>query len=204
MNRIVLADDRSLVREGIRRILADHADLDIVAETTTGLDLLDRLTDLSADVVLLGVIDDWARIVALIPAIRRAGLRVLVLATDPDPRYVDRAADAGAAGAITTAATSDELAEALRRVVSGKPLRKSASPAVRRPDPEARPLPELSAREFEVMRMLGAGQTVNDVADRLRLSPKTIGTYRSRILDKLKLSGTAELVRFVLERGLAE
>ncbi|HUF67706.1 MAG TPA: response regulator transcription factor [Longimicrobiales bacterium] len=204
MARLVVADDRALVREGIRRVLADFPDLFVIAETTTGIDLLQTATDLTADVVLLGVVDDWARIVALIPALRRSGLHVLLLATDPDPRYVGRAMTAGATGAVTTDVSPDELADALRRVTSGRPPRKGRQSATVRPDRTARPLPELSDREFEVMRLLGSGRSVNDIADRLGISPKTVGTYRGRVMDKLGLDRTVDLVRFVLERGLAE
>jgi DNA-binding NarL/FixJ family response regulator len=204
MARLVVADDRALVREGIRRVLADFPDLFVIAETTTGIDLLQTAADLAADAVLLGVVDDWGRIVALIPALRRSGLHVLLLATDPDPGYVGRAMTAGATGAVTTDVSPDQLADALRRVASGRPPRKGRQSATVRPDRTARPLPELSDREFEVMRLLGSGRSVNDIADRLGISPKTVGTYRGRVMDKLGLDRTVDLVRFVLERGLAE
>lgn len=204
MARLVVADDRALVREGIRRVLADFPDLFVIAETTTGIDLLQTATDLAADAVLLGVVDDWARIITLIPALRRSGPHVLLLATDPDPLHVGRAMRAGATGAVTTDVTPDELADALRCVASGRPPRKGRRSAAVRPDLTARPLPELSRREFEVMRLLGSGHSVNDIADLLGISPKTVGTYRGRVMDKLGLDRTVDLVRFVLERGLAE
>jgi DNA-binding NarL/FixJ family response regulator len=207
MIRLVLADDRALVREGIRRVLADFPDIGVIAETSTRIDLLDlleRTTGPASTTVLLGVVDDWARIIAMIPSLRRSGLHVLVLATEPDPRYVGRAVSAGAAGAVTTDATPAELAEALRRAATGKRPRRGRSDTSSTARPDERPLPELSSREFEVMRMLGSGRSVVEAAERLGLSPKTVGTYRTRIMDKLGLRGTAELVRFVLERGLAE
>jgi DNA-binding NarL/FixJ family response regulator len=185
-------------------VLADFPDLLVIAETTTGIDLVQTATDLAADAVLVGVVDDWARIVALIPALRRSGLHVLLLATDPDPLYVGRAMTAGATGAVTTDVSPVELAAALRRVASGRPPRKGRRSATVRPDLTARPLPELSHREFEVVRLLGGGRSVNDIADRLGISPKTVGTYRGRAMDKLGLDRTVDLVRFVLERGLAD
>jgi DNA-binding NarL/FixJ family response regulator len=204
MIRLVLADDRALIREGIRRILEGFPDIRVVAETGTRIDLLEGASAAEPTAVLLGVVDDWARIIAMVPSLRRSGLHVLILATDPDPRYISRAVDAGAAGAITTGATPDELADALRRVSAGKRPRRGRTGGVRSGRRHARALPELSSREFEVMRILGSGRSVNETAEQLGLSPKTVGTYRTRILDKLGLSGTAELIRFVLERGLAE
>jgi DNA-binding NarL/FixJ family response regulator len=207
MIRLVLADDRALVREGIRRVLADFPDIGVIAETSRRIDLLDlleRTTGPAPTTVLLGVVDDWARIIAMIPSLRRSGLNVLVLATEPDQRYVGRAVSAGAAGAVTTDATPAELAEALRRAATGRRPRRGRSGTHSTDRQDERPLKELSSREFEVMRMLGSGRSVVEAAERLGLSPKTVGTYRSRIMDKLGLRGTAELVRFVLERGLAE
>jgi DNA-binding NarL/FixJ family response regulator len=202
MTRLVLADDRALIRDGLRRTLSDFADLLVVAETTTGIDLLERAAEVPADVVLLSVAGDWPRIIALIPALRQAELRVLVLATAPEPRWVGRAENAGAAGAITTDASAVQLAAAVRRVANGRaPLGKGGiTVRVDRPD---RPLPELSGREFEVMRLLAGGHTAKDIAARLGLSPKTVATYRGRVLDKLGLDSTVQLVRFALERGLA-
>jgi len=203
MIQIVLADDRALFREGIRRILADESDLHVEAELSTGVDLLDTIAGIAADTVLLGVVDDdWTRIVALIPTLIEAGHRVLVMATNPEQRYIDRALHAGAAGMVTTEATAAELIEAIQRVASGRRLPgglTGRSGSGRRD----RPLSILSAREYEVMRLLGGGHSVREIAERLDLSPKTVGTYRGRVKEKLGLSSTVELVRFVLERGLA-
>jgi DNA-binding NarL/FixJ family response regulator len=202
MIRLVLAEDRALIREGYRRLVADAPDLSVAAETSTGADLLDRAPDIDADVVVLGVARDWPRIVSMIPSLRRAGLHVLVLATAPHPVDVQRAVAAGAAGVVTTAVSASDLVDAIHKAADGRSLPASTGSAS--PQNDGRDAtPGLSNREFEVMCMLGSGLSVRDIADRLNLSPKTVGTYRGRVMDKLGLDNTAELVRFVLERGLA-
>jgi two-component system invasion response regulator UvrY len=199
MKRIVVADDRALFRAGICRLLADQPDLQIV-ETATGAELIERVTEANADVVLLAVTSDWARIVPAIPALRSAGPNILVLATDPADHHIDSALSAGALAVLSTAVNRTGLLDALRRAADGLAPDAGAAEC----DSPARPLPVLSDREFEVMQLLGSGSSVKEVAARLELSPKTVGTYRGRVMDKLDLRSTAELVRFVLERGLAE
>jgi len=202
MIRLVLAEDRTLIREGYRRILAEASDLTVSAETSTGADLLDRLPGIEADVILLGVARDWPRVISMIPSLRKAGLQVLLLATRPLSIDAERAANAGAAGVVTTAVSAAGLMAAIRQAARGRPPEEPQGTPGGDADAVRNSAPGLSDREFEVMRMLGSGLSVRDIAERLDLSPKTVGTYRSRVMDKLGLTSTAELVRFVLERGL--
>jgi len=204
MIKLVLADDRALLRDGLRRILTDAGVVSVIAETSTA-DLLSLPAELDPHVVLISVDQDWPRIISLIPAVvRERKAAVLLLATTPRAVYVKRALRAGAAGMIATSASSQDLIEAVIRAARGDRITDVDGRAGWRQEGRDRPLPELSEREFEVMRMLGSGWTVRQIASTLELSPKTVSTYRGRIMDKLGLHGTAELVRFVLERGLAD
>jgi DNA-binding NarL/FixJ family response regulator len=128
------------------------------------------------------------------------GAELIERVTEANADVVDSALSAGALAVLSTAVNRTGLLDALRRAADGLAPDAGAAEC----DSPARPLPVLSDREFEVMQLLGSGSSVKEVAARLELSPKTVGTYRGRVMDKLDLRSTAELVRFVLERGLAE
>ena len=208
MIRILIADDHPIVREGLKRIVDSCRDMQIVSEAADGHELLAKVQTLDVDVLLLdismpgpGFLDLLGRFQA-----ERPDMRVLVLSLHTEKLYAVRALKAGAAGYLTKDHSQNELAEAIRRVYRrGKYV--SASLAERLAfqlggEVERPPHETLSNREYDVLCRLGAGQTATQVASDLRLSPKTISTYRSRVLQKLELANTAELIRYAVEHHL--
>jgi len=205
--RILLADDHSVVREGIRRLLEERNGFTVVAEAGSVPELLTKLRASATDVIILDIAMPGPGIVETLRQVKtiRPSARSLVLTAYPETDYAVRVLRAGAAGYLTKDRSLEQLAEAIRRVYRGgmyvSPSLGEALAA--RLGGEVGPAHgALSDREFQVLRALAQGESVKSIAARLALSPKTVTTYRSRILQKLGLSTNAELVRYALEQGL--
>ena len=205
---VLIADDHSVVRAGLRQILAGEPEITVVGEAANGNELMARLGATPADVLLLDVTMPGTRFPTLLADLkaRYPALRVLVLSMQPEDQFAGRALRDGAAGYVSKQHSSQELLDAIRKVVRGgtyispafaEHLAASLAgrvPAVRH---EA-----LSDREHEVLRLIGAGRTGGEIAAELSLSPKTVSTYRTRILRKLDLRTTADLIRYALQHQL--
>lgn len=210
MIRVVLADDHAMVREGIRRVLEERNGFTVVAEAASAPDLLAELRRVQADVLILdiampgpGIIETLRQVKAIQPRARS-----LVLTAYPEADYAVRVLRGGAAGYLTKDRSLEQLVDAVRRVYRGGIY---VSPslgetlAARLLGPEREPAHgALSDREFEVLRSLAEGKTLKAIAARMAVSPKTVTTYRGRILQKLGLHSNAELVRYALEHGLLD
>ena len=210
MIRVVLADDHTMVREGIRRVLEERNGITVVAEAASAPDLLAELRRVQADVLILdiampgpGIVETLRQVKAIQPRARS-----LVLTAYPEADYAVRVLRGGAAGYLTKDRSLEQLVDAVRRVYRGGIY---VSPslgetlAARLHGPEGEPAHgALSDREFEVLRGLAEGETLKAIAARMAVSPKTVTTYRGRILQKLGLHSNAELVRYALEHGLLE
>jgi two-component system invasion response regulator UvrY len=210
--RVLLVDDHELVRQGLARILGETRDLRVAGEAATGREALERLSAPRAryDLVLLDIsLPDMSGL-DLLPLIRERceSLPVLVLSVHAESRYAVRALRKGAAGYLVKDAPVAELLDALRHVAKG---RRYVSPALaeslvsgltRKGDESFHSL--LSDREYDVFRRIAAGQRTGEIAATLRLSAKTVNTFKARILRKTGLRGTADIVRYVLEHGLAD
>jgi two-component system invasion response regulator UvrY len=208
MIRVVLADDHAMVREGLRRVLEERTGIAVVAEAASAADLLAELRRAQADVVIVdiampgpGIVETLRQVKAVQPRARS-----LVLTAYPEADYAVRVLRAGAAGYLTKDRSLDQLVDAVRRVYRGGIY---VSPslgetlAARLLGPEREPAHgALSDREFEVLRGLAEGQPLKAIAARMAVSPKTVTTYRGRILQKLGLRGNADLVRYAIEHGL--
>lgn len=208
MIKLLLADDHPVVREGLRRVVADSPDMVVVGEAATSDQLLAQVDPLGPDVVLLDISMPGPGLFLVLRALRdrRPAIRTLVLSVHPEGQYAVRALKAGAAGYLTKDQAPHELLVAIRRVHGGG---RYVSPALedqlahgRQAGVESAPHEQLSDREFEVLRLLGAGSRVGDIAARLSLSPKTVSTYRARILAKLKVKSTAALIRYAVEQDV--
>lgn len=211
MIRVVLADDHAMFRKGVCALLAASArDVRVVAEAATGDELLARLETTPADVVLLDIAMPGPGVLEVIRRVREAhpSVRVLVLSLYDEEQYALRTLRAGAAGYLTKERSPEDLVTAVRQAFrDGPPF---VSPAVRArlgdvSAPAAPTTPAhaaLSPREYDVLRRLGAGQSVTEIAERMRLSPKTVSTFRARILRKLGLRTTADIVRYVVDQRL--
>ena len=208
MIRVVIADDHPVVRTGLRQIVAVQPDMQVVGEAADGTGLWTALAGATVDVVLLDLAMPGAPFPGLLHDIlaRHAALRILVMSMHPEDQFAERALREGAAGYLTKERTPQDLIEAIRKVVRGGTY---VSPALaeqlaaaldgRRP---AVAHEALSDREHEVLRFIGAGRTVGEIAAELGLSPKTVSTYRTRILQKLRLRSSAQLMRYALQHQL--
>ena len=210
MIRLLIADDHPIVREGLRRIVAEHSGMRLVDEAVDGQDVMAKLKAADVDVLLLdvnmpgpGFLNTLRRVTS-----ERPDIRVLVLSVHPEDQFGVRSLRAGAAGYLTKERTPEELVEAIRRVHRGG---KYITPALAESmafhlgtNVEAPPHELLSDREFEVLGLFGSGKSVTEIAAHLTLSPKTVSTYKTRVLEKLKLKNDAALIRYTLEHGLVD
>jgi two-component system invasion response regulator UvrY len=203
--RVFVADDHRIVREGLRRILTENDDIEVVGEAATVPELFDRLDEAHTDIVLLDISMPGPGMLEALRFLRGRGVRTLVLSMYPESQFGPRAIKAGAAGYLSKEQTPDELIGALRKVHAGRTYVSPvlAEELASRLGQEAVPAHErLSEREFQVLLMLGSGKTGSEISRELSLSPKTVSTYRARVLQKLGLHTTADLVRYVLENEL--
>ncbi len=208
MIKLLVADDHPVVREGLRRIVADHPGLQVVAEATNGDEVLAMASRMPVDVVLLDISMPGPGFLQVLERLRmeQPRLPVLVLSVHPEDQYAVRALRAGAAGYLTKDHSPEQLIEAIGKVHRGGRF-VSPSLAERLASDLALGRTEalhdsLSDREYEVLCALGPGRTVKQISGELRLSPKTVSTYRTRLLEKMKVSSNADLVRYAAQHGL--
>jgi len=210
MIRLFIADDHPVVRAGLRHIVEQDPDVVVAGEAASGHNLLDVLTRTIADVVLLDVSMPGMSFIETLKHLRdeHPSVKILVLSVHSEDQFAVRALRAGASGYITKDHSATVLLDAVRRVFRGgryisDALAERLASFV---DPrfEGMPHERLSDREFEVLRSLGTGLSVKEAADELHLSPKTVSTYRARLLEKMGLSGTADIVRYVAANGLIQ
>ena len=209
MIRLLIADDHPIVREGLRRIAADQPGISVVAEAASADEALARVGDTAIDVMLLDVSMPGPGFIEVLQQVRRdhSTVKVLVLSVHPEDQWAVRALRAGAAGYLTKDHSPEQLIEAIRRVYRGGKYVTAALAEKLATGLEAggaTPHESLSDREYEVLRALGAGLSVKAVAGRLGLSPKTVSTYRTRILEKMQLGTNADLVRYVRDHSLGD
>jgi DNA-binding NarL/FixJ family response regulator len=206
--RVLLADDHGLVREGLRGILAKASDIEVAAEAATGDEVLARVKEADFDVALLDLSMPGLSGIALIKRLKleRPKLRILVLSMHGESQYAARALKAGASGYLTKDSAAAQLLGAIRKIAAGGVQISEAAAALLIGAGGAAETPHsaLSDREYEVLRQIVAGRSVTDIADALSLSVKTVSTHKARILQKLDLAGTAELVRYAIEHGLTD
>jgi two-component system, NarL family, invasion response regulator UvrY len=206
--RIFIADDHPIVRQGLRRIVEADPGLVISGEADDGASLLGALETAATDLVLLDVSMPGGPFLETLRALRERHptVRVLVLSVHPEDQWAVRALRAGASGYLTKDHSPDQLIEAIRRVYRGG---KYVSPTLAEQlasqlegGGQRAPHELLSDREFEVMRRLGSGLTVTQIASELAISAKTVSTYRTRILEKMAVATNADLVRYAARHGL--
>jgi two-component system invasion response regulator UvrY len=206
--RILIADDHALIRKGLRQVLLDQFPNMEIAEAGDAKGALDLISGQHWDAILLDITMPGQSGLDVLKQAKQIQPKtpVLVLSMHPEDQYARRALKAGASGYLTKNTASELVAFALRKVVSGGTY---VSPvlaeelAQRLADPVSTASHEaLSDREYQIMSALASGKTVKEVAFDLGLSVKTVSTYRARLLRKLKLGTTAELIRYALREGL--
>jgi DNA-binding NarL/FixJ family response regulator len=209
--RIVLADDHAIVREGLKRIVGDAADFLVAGEAADGTQVMRVVRETEFDVLVLDLSMPGRSGMELIKLVKaeKPRLRILVLSMHQEMQYAVRAIKSGASGYLTKESAPALLEQAIRKIAAGgayisaevaEQLALGAMPG----GGEALPHESLSDREFQVFRLLVAGDAVSDIAGKLNLSVKTVSTHKANLMQKLGLSNATELVRYALKHGLAD
>jgi DNA-binding NarL/FixJ family response regulator len=204
MIRVLIADDHSIVRDGLKRILAATSDLQVTGEAAGGDETLALVKANDYDVVMLDMSMPGLSGIDLIKRLKveKPRLKILVLSMHGESHYAARALKAGAAGYLSKDSAAEMLLGALRKIAAGGVHIGEAAAASLLQAGDKPPHETLSDREFEVMRLLVEGLGPTEIGERLHLSVKTVSTHKTRILDKLGVGSTAELVRYAMEHRL--
>jgi two-component system invasion response regulator UvrY len=210
MIKVLLADDHAIVRGGLKEILQRHMESVECGEAENAEQVLAQVRERSWDLLILDITMPGRSGLDIITDLKllRPQLPVLVLSMMPEDQFGKRVLRAGAFGYLKKESAPEELIEAIRKLLAGG---RYVSPALAEKlvldldDRANRPLHEgLSAREFEILVMLGSGKTVSQIAEELHLSATTVSTYRARILEKMNMSTTAELMRYAFRNHLVD
>jgi two-component system response regulator NreC len=208
--RVLIVDDHAVVRSGLKLVLDADDGIEPVGEAGNARDAIFEARSLKPDVILLDVVMPDQSGLEIIPTLlhENPDTKILVLSMQDDPRYVREAFDAGASGYVLKEAADSEVVAAVREVAGGGRYvdpelgaRLVAAESAERKRAEEDPLSE---REGEVLRLLALGHTNQEIAKQLYISVRTAETHRAHIMQKLRLSSRAELVRYALDRGLLE
>lgn len=210
MIKILIADDHAIVRRGLKQILTETPDMVVAGEAHNGQELLEKMRSDQWDVIVLDISMPGRGGLDILKQLKseRPKLPVLMLTIHPEDQYAVRVLRAGASGYLTKESAPDHLVEAIRKVARGG---KYISPhlaerlAFNLESISERPLHEaLSDREFQVLRLIASGKTVKEIGEELSLSVKTISTYRTRILEKMKMKNNAEMTHYAIQQKLVE
>lgn len=211
MIRVLLADDHIIVRGGLRRILEESGDMEVVAEAAEGREALQQIHQTKPDVAVVDISMPGLDGLEVISQARHyyPKLPILILTMHEEEQYVVRAIAAGANGYITKRSAPEQLVKAIRKVhAGGRYLSDTAAESLAQHMAGGKrhqsPLDTLSNREIQVLRHLALGRTVKEIAQAYNLSPNTVHTYRLRLLKKLNLRNNSELSRFAIQNRLVE
>jgi two-component system invasion response regulator UvrY len=209
MIRVIIVDDHPVVRFGLKHILLQEHDMEVVGEAESAQTAVELVRKYACDVVVLDITLPGGSGVDVLKQLKseHPRLPVLILSVHPEEQYAVRAVKAGASGYLEKDSAPAELVKAVRLLVSG---RKYIAPSLaERLAEEIRfhdrpPHERLSDREFEVMRMISQGRTPGEIAQALYISEKTVSTYRARVLEKMKMKTSAELAAYAIRNNLME
>jgi len=210
MTKVMLVDDHDLVRTGIKRLLEDHPNIEIVGEAVSGEEALQQVSVYDPDVVLMdinmpgiGGLEATRKLLQ-----RKPKLKIIVVTMHDDDLFPQRFLKAGALGYITKGAKVEEMLQAIRTVMANK---RYLSPAIAQQialgqvgEEVTSPFDNLSERELQVLLMMMDGQSIGAISEKLCLSPKTVSTYRTRLYAKLGVQNDIELARLALLHGVVE
>ena len=210
MTKLMLVDDHDLVRTGIKRLLEDHPNIEIVGEAVSGEDALRQVGEFDPDVVLMdinmpgiGGLEATRKLLQ-----RKPKLKVIVVTMHDDDLFPQRFFKAGALGYVTKGAKVEEILQAIQAVMGNK---RFLSPALAQQmalsqvgEEATSPFESLSERELQVLLMMMDGQSIGEISEKLCLSPKTVSTYRTRLYAKLGVQNDIELARLALLHGVVE
>lgn len=207
MLRVLIADDHPIVREGLKRLIQDEFQSAVVDEAGSGQEAIRKICDQSWNVVILDINfpdKNGLEVLKEVKALKET-LPIIVLSVYPEEQYAVRAFKAGADAYLTKESAPSELMEAIQTVCKGQKYVKptiAAQWVMTRGNEQPVPQLLLSDREVEVLRMFVNGRTPKEIGHALVISEKTVSTYRSRILTKLRLRTTVDLIRYALDQGL--
>jgi two-component system invasion response regulator UvrY len=204
VRNVLLVDDHPVVRQGIARILAAEIPDLRLADAVDGVSALEQLRAAPCDLVLLDLTLPGDSGLVLLRKIRREfpTVPVLVVSMHPVDQFAQRSLQAGAVGYVTKDSDPQEIVQAVRHALAGERHVPAELQEAARLEREPPPHTILSDREYQVLRMIGAGRTVSEIGAELGLSVKTVSTYRARILVKLELRTSAELIHYAVVNGL--
>lgn len=210
MIKILIADDHAIVREGLKQIISENPDMVVAAEAGNGAEVMEKVSENNFDVVLLDISMPGKSGLDVLRQLKseKPKLPVLMLSVHPEEQYAMRALRAGASGYLTKESAPDELISAVRRIAQGRKY-VSLSLAERLAfelgiDFKKERHEVLSDREYQVMCMIASGKTTKEIAEELSLGIQTVGTYRNRILEKMRMKNIAEVIHYAVKRGLVD
>lgn len=210
MIRILIADDHAIVRGGLKQLLSGESDFTVAGEAANGLEALKQIREQPFDVVLMDMSMPGRSGIELIKQIKseKPRLAILVLSMHKEEQYAVRALKAGALGYLTKESAPDQLVAAIRKVASGGAFI-SSGVAERLAlelggNHDADPHALLSDREYQIFRMIVSGAPIGGIADELSLSVKTVSTHKTRILQKMRMTSSAELIHYAIRHQLVE
>jgi two-component system, NarL family, invasion response regulator UvrY len=208
--KILIADDHAIVREGLKLIISEVPDMEVVAEAGSGPETVSLIHDGKCDLVLLDISMPGSNGIEVLKSIKREvpELPVLILSMYPEEQYAIRALRAGASGYLTKDEPSEQLLAAIRKAVAGghyvsSSLAETLASSI---DEKTSKLPHelLSDREYQVFQMIASGVSSREIADSMTLSIKTVSTYRARVLGKMNMKSNAHLTRYAVQHGLID
>ena len=208
--KILIADDHTIFREGLKHILTEYPDMIVADEARNGREVLDKIWNNDYDMVLLDISMPGMTGLEALKQLKndKPKLPVLVLSMHPEEQYAVRPLRAGASGYLTKESAPDELMTAIRKISQGRKYITSSLAERLALEMEAdseKPLHDvLSDREYQVLRMIAEGKTVKHIAEELSLSIKTVSTYRTRIMEKMKMASNAELMHYAMKHHLLD
>lgn len=208
MIKIIIADDHPVVRKGLKQILSEETDVELVKEARNDSEVLNLLHAHDWDAVVLDITMPGRGGLELLTELKRLRpkLPVLVLTVHPEDQYAVRALKEGASGYMNKESAPEELVQAIRKIIRGG---KYVSAALAEKlasmiGAEAQPHENLSIREYQVMLLIASGKTISEIAEEMSLSIKTISTYRTRILEKMEMTNNVELARYAMKHNLIQ
>jgi len=210
MIKILIADDHTIFREGLKHILAEYSDLVVVDEARNGQEVLEKVWNKEYDMVLLDISMPGMTGLDVLKRLKKEKpkLAVLVLSMHPEEQYAVRVLKSGASGYLTKESATDELITAIRKISQGRKYITSSLAerlALGLEMDSEKPLHEtLSDREYQVLLMIASGKSITQIAKELFLSVKTVSSHRSHIMEKMKMKTNAELTHYVIKHNLLD
>lgn len=210
MIRVLIADDHTIVREGLRQMLSEQPNLEVIGEASNGLEVINQVRTKTFDVLLMDMSMPGRSGIELIKQVKSENpkLSILVLSMHKEKQYAVRALKAGALGYLTKETPPEKLLLAIEKVAQGsayinEEVAKHLAIEINDTQ-ELEPHTLLSDREFQIFSMMVSGSLISEIADELSLSIKTVSTHKSRILQKMKMTSNSELIRYAIRHQLVE